>query len=184
MLSNLARRLVAAASWPRLGILLLAYAALLSTLSWCEGRIKAFSGGLGVPDLLQGFTAAELYQRFEAFGPEGRRIYAQAELVDMVYPPVYATFLAFVLSLAARKLLAEESRLRLLCLLPYGVLIFDYLENSCFFAVLSAWPARLDGVATLAGVFNVAKWAGVAVAMPLSALALLALGIRAVRGRA
>ena len=68
---------MAAASWRRLGLLLLAYVGLISALSWFEGRIKVFSGGLGVPDLWQGFTAPALYERHEAFGPEGRRLYLQ-----------------------------------------------------------------------------------------------------------
>lgn len=183
MLSTLTRRVLAAASWPRLGLVFLAYAGLVSALSWFEGRIKVFSGGLGVPDLWQGFTAAALYERLEAFGPEGRRLYFFAELVDLVYPLAYATFFAFVLALAARALLDGGSRWRGLCLLPYAAMACDYLENACFFTVLFAWPARIVAVATLAGVFNVGKWAVFAVTLPLAVLGLAGMGVRALRAR-
>jgi hypothetical protein len=183
MLQSLARRVVNAASWPRVGFLFLAYAGLVSVLSAAEGRIKERSGGLGVPDLLHGFTAAELYARLEAFGPEGRRIYFQAELVDLVYPLVYATFFAFLLALAARRLFAAGNRWTPLCLLPYAAMLADFLENACFFTVLGAWPARLDAVATLAGVFNLVKWGLCAITLPLVVLGLVWTGIAALRGR-
>jgi hypothetical protein len=183
MLQALARRIGKAASWPKVGLLLVAYAALVFALTAAEGRIKEHSGGLGVPDLLKGFTAAELYARLEAFGPEGRRIYAYAELVDLVYPLVYATFFAFLLALAVRRLFGAGSRWAVLCLLPYAAMLSDFLENACFFTVLGAWPARLDSVATLAGVFNVTKWGIFGVTLPLVLLGLVAMGIAALRGR-
>lgn len=181
MLSNLARRVDAIASWRRAGLLLLAYAALISGLTSFDGRIKVLSGGVGAPDLLHGFTADELYERFEAFGPEGRRLYLLAELVDLVYPLVYASFFAFLLVLAARTLLSAGSRLRVICLLPYTAMLFDYLENACFFTVLLAWPARLSAVATAGGVFNVVKWLGAGLTLPLVVAGLAGLGIRAAR---
>jgi hypothetical protein len=183
MLQALARRIGKAASWPRVGVLFIAYAALVSALTAAEGRIKQCSGGLGVPDLLKGFTAAELYARLEAFGPEGRRIYAYAELVDLVYPVVYATFFAFLLALAVRRLFGSESRWAPLCLLPYAAMLSDFLENACFFTVLGAWPARLDGVATLGGMFNLAKWGIFGITLPLVLLGLVATGIAALRGK-
>jgi hypothetical protein len=182
MLQALARRIGNAASWPRVGFLFLAYAGLVAALTAAEGRIKEHSAGLGVPDLLHGFTAAELYARLEAFGPEGRRIYAFAELVDMIYPLVYATFFAFLLALAARRLFAAGSRWAAVCVLPYGAMVSDYLENACFFTVLGAWPARLDAVATLGGVFNLVKWGIFAVTLPLVLVGLAAMGIVALRG--
>jgi hypothetical protein len=184
MLSTVAGRVDRAASWQRLGLLLLAYVVLVGVLGACEARIKGYSGGLGVPDLMQGFTAAELYARLDAFGPEGRRIYFGAELVDLVYPFVYASFFAVALALSARALFASGSRWRLGCVLPYGAMLFDYLENACFFTVLLAWPAHVDTVATLGGVFNMGKWIVFAAVLPLSVLGLVATAIQAARRRA
>jgi hypothetical protein len=183
MLQALSRRIGNAASWPRVGLVFLAYGGLLSALMAAEGRIKEHSGGLGVPDLLHGFTAAELYARLEAFGPEGRHIYFFAELVDLIYPLAYATFFAFLLALAARRLFAPGSRWAMLCLLPYGAMLSDYLENACFFTVLGAWPARVDVVATLGGVFNLAKWGIFGVTLPLVVVGLVAMGVVALQGR-
>jgi hypothetical protein len=171
------------ASWARVGLLLIAYVGCVSVLNIADARIKQLSSGLGVPDLLQGFTAAELHARLEAFGDEGRRVYLRAELVDLVYPLVYGFFFAFLIALPARRLLREGSPWRLLCLAPLAATLLDYLENACFFTLLLRWPARLDAVASLACVFNVGKWLCFGVVLPAAALGLVALAVTAVRGK-
>lgn len=171
------------ASWRRLGVVLLADAGIGSALSVLEGRIKVLSGGLGFPDLWLGFTATGLYQRFEAFGPEGRRLYFLAALVDLLFAAVYGTLFAFVLGLSARALFRAGSRWRLLCLLPYAATGADFLENASFLTVLFAWPARLPTLATVAGAFNVGKWAVYAVMLPLALLGLASMGARALTNR-
>src|SRR4051812_39830719 len=117
-LKRLAARVIAAASWLRVGLLVLAYAVCISLLTAADTRIQQRSGGMGVPDLLHGFTADDLYTRLAAFGEEGRAIYLRAELVDLVYPLVYGFFFAFLLALIARRLLRDDSPWRLLCLAP------------------------------------------------------------------
>jgi hypothetical protein len=57
-----------AASWPRVGLLVLACAGCMYFLTSAEARIRQRSGGLGVPDLLCGFTADELFARLDAYG--------------------------------------------------------------------------------------------------------------------
>jgi hypothetical protein len=183
MLSTLSQRLVERASWRSLGLVLLVYVGLVATLSWAEGQIKQHSGGLGVPDLMQGFTAETLYERLAAFGPAGRSIYLRAELVDLVYPLVYASFFALLLALVARTLLPATSRWRALCLLPYAAMLCDYLENACLFAVLLRHPERLDAVANAGGVFNLGKWVCFAPTLLLALLGLAALGVHALRAR-
>jgi hypothetical protein len=183
MLERVAARVINGASWVRVGLLLLAYIGCVSVLGIADARIKQLSSGLGVPDLLQGFTAADLYTRLEAFGNEGRRVYLRAELVDLVYPLVYGFFFAFLIALPARRLLRDASPWRLLCLAPLAATLLDYLENACFFAILLRWPARLDAVASLAGIFNVGKWLCFGVTLPATALGLVALAVTAVRGK-
>jgi hypothetical protein len=183
MLKRLATRVIDGASWVRVGLLLLAYVACVSVLNFADARIQQLSSGLGVPDLLHGFTAAELHARLEAFGDEGRRIYLRAELVDLVYPLVYGAFFAFLIALPARRLLPEGSSWRLLCLAPLAATLLDYLENACFFTILLRWPARLDAVASLASAFNIGKWLCFGVALPAAVLGLGALAVTALRGR-
>jgi hypothetical protein len=179
MLASLARRIVNAASWRRLGLLVLAYVAIIATLGALEDRIKHFSGGLGVPDLILGFSAEELHARLESFTDEGRRIYLFAELIDMVYPLVYAATFASILALATRRLFGEASRATLLCLLPIAMLAADYLENTGIFVSLLVWPSRVAAAEGLASAFNHVKWALGIPTIALAALGLVATGIHA-----
>jgi hypothetical protein len=174
---------VDAASWPRVGLLLVPYGACVYVLGLADTRIKALSSGLGVPDLERGFTADELYARFGAYGDEGRALYLRAELVDLVYPLAYGFFFAFLIALAARRVLVAGSPWRLLCLAPLATMIFDYLENTCFFTVLLRWPARHDLVAHLASGFNLGKWTCCAVTVPTIIIGLLALAFVTLRGK-
>ena len=182
-LKHLATRVIDAASWPRVGLLVFAYIGCISYLSAADKRITALSGGLGVPDLLHGFTADDLHARFEAFGDEGRALYFRAELVDLVYPLVYGFFFAFLIALAARRLLREDSPWRLLCLLPLAATFLDYLENACFFTLLLRWPTRADAVAQLASAFNLGKWSCFAIVVPVTVLGLVGLAVVTLRDR-
>jgi hypothetical protein len=182
-LKQLATRVIDAASWRRLGFLVFAYVGCISYLSAADKRITALSGGLGVPDLLHGFTADELHARFDAFGDEGRAIYLRAELVDLLYPLAYGFFFAFLIALAARRVLRDDSPWRLLCLLPLAATFLDYLENTCFFTLLLRWPTRLDTVARLASAFNIGKWSCFAFVVPTTVLGLVALAVVTLRDR-
>ena len=182
-LKRLATRVIDAASWLRIGFLVFAYACCIGFLTSADTRITQLSGGLGVPDLLHGFTADELHARLEAFGEEGRAIYFRAELVDLLYPLVYGFFFAFLIALAARRLLREDSPWRLLCLVPLAATFLDYLENTCFFTLLLRWPTRLDTVAQLASIFNIGKWSCFAVVVPTTVLGLGALAFVTLRDR-
>ena len=182
-LKRLATRVIDAASWTRVSLLVLAYAACITYLTAADTRIKLLSGGLGVPDLLHGFTADDLHARLEAFGAEGRSIYLRAELVDLVYPLVYGFFFAFLIAVAARRLLREDSPWRLLCLVPLATTLLDYLENACFFTLLLRWPTRLDTVAQLASAFNLGKWTCFALVLPTTLIGLVALTFVALRVR-
>jgi hypothetical protein len=178
-LKRLATRVIDAASWPRVGLLVLAFAGCIYFLTSAEARIKERSGGLGVPDLLHGFSADELYARLEAYGDSGRAIYLRAELVDLVYPLAYGVCFAFLIALAARRVLRADSPWRLLCLAPLSATCFDYLENTCFFTILLRWPARLDLVAQLGSIFNLGKWS----CLYATTIGVVALGVVALRGR-
>ncbi len=182
-LKGVAARVIDAASWSRVGLLLAPYGACVYVLGAADTRIKALSGGLGVPDLELGFTADELYARLGAYSDEGRAIYLRAELVDLVYALAYGFFFAFLIGLAARRLFHADSPWRLLCLAPLATMSCDHLENLGFFAVLLRWPARSDLAAHLAAVANLGKWSFCAVTVPAAVIGLLALAFVTLRGK-
>lgn len=181
MLQRITVRLATAATWPRVGLLLMAYGVLIWRMTVADDQIKALSDGLGVPDLMVFFTADELYARLSTFGDEGRSIYLKAEVLDLVYPLVYTATFVSILALAIRRRFGDGSQRLMLCSLPVLVMLFDYIENAGFLTVLLAWPARVPAAAWVAATGNGAKWTILGATIPLVAVGLLDSAVHGVR---
>jgi hypothetical protein len=111
------------------------------------------------PDLSIYYTADELYRMAESYGQAGRQEYVRARFTfDLVWPVVYTLFLTALISWIGGRVLPEESRWRLVNLLPLTGMAFDYLENIATSLVMLRYPAETPVVPFLAGVFTSLKW--------------------------
>ena len=119
----------------------------------------AYSGEIGSPDTSLYYSADELYQFAEAYGPQGRSAYIRARVTfDIVWPLVYLLFLTTAISWAYKKTgRAGEFWMRL-NLLPVFGLVFDYLENAATALVMWRYPDPTPFLPHLAGVFTTIKW--------------------------
>ncbi len=132
--------------------------------------------GQAPPDLRFGPSAAEVHGFLDACGPVGREAYRALQLADLVYPTVFAVFLASSLALALRLLAPGRPRLLILAAIPFAAAAFDYLENVGAWLALTAYP--LDGAADgLLGPASVAKTSTSWVAGGLLVAVLLALAV-------
>ncbi|HMO40202.1 MAG TPA: hypothetical protein PKC76_02070 [Saprospiraceae bacterium] len=114
---------------------------------------------LTVLDLRFGFTPEEAWQLLDALGEAGRAQYQQIELtLDVLYPLIYTGFLVFLLSLLYKKTLRPDSLWRLLNLLPFVVLIADFIENAGIVQLIRRFPERADAIAGWTSVANQVKW--------------------------
>ena len=111
------------------------------------------------PDLSIFYTADELYRMAESYGQAGRQEYVRARFTfDLVWPVVYAFFLTALISWTGGRVLPEDSRWRLVNLLPLIGMAFDYLENISTSLVMLRYPADTPVVPFLAGFFTSLKW--------------------------
>jgi hypothetical protein len=137
--------------------------------------------GQAPPDMRFTSTAGEVHAFLEACGPAGREAYRALQLADLLYPLVFAVFLASSLALVLRLLAPTRRALMALTTAPFLAAVFDYLENACAWLALVAWPE--PGVADgLLGLFSTAKTVTSWVAGTLLLVALAALALS--RGRA
>jgi hypothetical protein len=137
--------------------------------------------GQAPPDMRFTSTAGEVHAFLEACGPAGREAYRALQLADLLYPLVFAVFLASSLALVLRLLAPGRRNLVALAAIPFLAAAFDYLENACAWLALVAWPE--PGVADgLLGLFSTAKTVTSWVAGTLLLVALAALALS--RGRA
>lgn len=122
-------------------------------------RSEARTGGAPQPDSSVFYSAGDLYSMAEAFGTAGRRAYIEARFTfDIVWPLVYAFFLATSISWLAGRAFRPGSRWRRLNLTPMLGLTFDYLENVAASVVMARYPAHTPVVDVLAPAFTLLKW--------------------------
>jgi hypothetical protein len=110
------------------------------------------------PDMSFFYTVEELYEIAESYGAEGRNNYIFMRFTfDLVFPLIYGGFLISSLGWLyyTDRLLNWRDRV---VLLPFGAVIFDYLENVSTSIVMWFYPARVDFFGFLATVFTPVKW--------------------------
>jgi len=105
----------------------------------------------GIPDTYLHYTANDFYTLMGKYSQEEIGIYIRGILLlDFIYPVFYSLFLAlFIFSLSHKTLLS---------LLPFGVLIFDYLENLSVLTLILLMPSQYNMLAAFAGYFTLTKW--------------------------
>ena len=79
--------------------------------------------------------------------------------LDVVYPLLSALLFGLAIAYHVKRALPATSPLQYLGLLPFVLMGVDYLENASLVIVLAAYPTRLEGVARVANLFTLGKWA-------------------------
>lgn len=138
---------------------------------------------IGPIDLLFFETSTErIFEMVEAYGPEGRRLYALGEVTaDLAYPLVYTFLFGVMLSLLYRGRLYVP--FRYVNVVPVGVLLFDLLENTCIVTLLLSYPTRLVGIAQACLVFTALKWVLVLLLLVLLLYGLVRLALQKITTR-
>lgn len=114
-------------------------------------------GGSGSPDTDLMYSAEDLYQIAESYGPEGRRLYVVIRWTfDLVWPLVYGGFLvALSISLTSKR---RHLLVRKVYLLPLMAMFFDYMENTLVTLVMVGYPNEYTVLGTLASYASLMKW--------------------------
>lgn len=119
----------------------------------------AKESGLGRVDNLFFFTPNLLFERVQAYGPDGRQAYLfSITAMDFLYPILYALLFSFILTLVLRAGFSPEKPLRGMQLFPFGMLVFNYLENIAIAVILLLYPAQPILLAWIASAATTLKW--------------------------
>lgn len=109
-------------------------------------------------DLLPSYTPAEAYRLIDSYGAQGRQQYAIVELtLDLAYPLLLGLLFSLLALVTFQRAFPAPSWTHRLALLPFLVMLADYLENACVTILLMAFPRDLPTVAALANIFTVTK---------------------------
>lgn len=145
--------------WLALAFTILMIAFMIWVLPGQAAKAEAVSQGAGSPDLSFFYQPEQLFQIAEAYGEAGRQAYIRARWTfDLAFPLVYGGFLISVVGWLLGKSTSPDSKVRLLILVPFIGVVFDYLENIASSLVLGFYPVRLGWAAFLASGFTLIKW--------------------------
>jgi hypothetical protein len=160
MLKNLSQKLFKFShGWPVLASLLVFLFFMAWVLPEQAASTDTATGDASSPDLSLYYTSSELYRMAADYGQMGRKAYINARFTfDLVYPLVYAAFLALATSFLLPFVIPTGSAWRRLNLLPVVAAVFDYLENIATSLVMARFPTPTPVADVLAGVFTLVKW--------------------------
>lgn len=122
-------------------------------------KIETQNRGARSPDTSIWYSAADLYTMADAYGQAGRNdfIFSHATF-DVAWPIVYTLFLVTSLSWLSVRAYPQDSRFRVVNLVPLLAVLFDFLENITTSLVMLRYPANTPLIDSLAGVFTFIKW--------------------------
>ncbi len=117
------------------------------------------SGEEKIPDMmLGGYALADVMRILGAIGPEGRSAFLWYQLpLDMIYPFLYGSFLAFSLAWFLQKTGGWKQKFAWMSLLPLMAAFFDYLENIMDIAMLTRFPDFTAKMVSVASTFTIIK---------------------------
>lgn len=130
-------------------------------------------------DASPAFTVDEIYQRLAGYGPRGRQNYSFRNVtVDVLLPISVFPFLMLLALRASSPFTRRRLLPVFLIALPVVYVVFDFVENATILRLLSAYPDRLDNVASTLPYSTMIKRAAslLALVLPLGLL-----GVRRVR---
>jgi hypothetical protein len=142
-----------------------------STLPLSNPELKRVSGGEGLLDLRLYYSAQEAFRTIESYGAGGRALYLRFLAADFIFVPIYGLAFALLFTRLALTLWGRASSRIVVNLLPLGIALADFVENSCLLFLLTGYPERRLFVGALAGMATLTKQA-----LTFSALLFLAYG--------
>jgi hypothetical protein len=124
-------------------------------------------------DLKFGFDTATAHNVLASYGAAGRSIYLQVESIwDLLFPVVYTIFNVLLISFLLKKTFPENIKLRLLNLLPFVNMLFDFGENFGIVKLLGEFPNLSGFWVNFASTSGVIKWifSGIGIAIIVALL--------------
>ncbi len=124
---------------------------------------------LPVLDLQFFYTPRQAYEIIGTYSPSMRQAAAITRLtLDVVYPLIYGMMLTFLLTLTFRRAFAPRPLADAAIFIPWGGVLFDYLENIGFAVMFLSYPKEYYFLAQVSAVFTALKWTLIGVAFVLA----------------
>jgi hypothetical protein len=138
-------------------------------------ELTSAAGGQSILDQRPAFSSDAVYERLDAFGENGRRLYRRFTITtDVVFPLGLGTFLFLLARFAVDRATPRRVLGTLLPALPILWFACDMTENLTIFSLLSRYPERREFLASYLGFVTRTKQALLVTSFALPALVLRA----------
>ncbi len=125
-------------------------------------------------DLQFAYTPQMAYESLHSYSNAIRKKYIIGEMtVDIIYPLFYTLFLSFSIFLIYKHKKDNNALAIQFALVPYIILVSDFIENTGIVTMLSKYPQELVSVAWGTSYFSTLKWVTVAFCFLLIIVGLL-----------
>lgn len=119
------------------------------------------SGSIQLLDTMLNYSLEEAYGQLRAYGENGRTICVFSTLIlDSLFPLLYGAFMSLILAF-----LLQETKYRILILMPLLVIFADYIENTHIAFLLINFPEQLPNVVYFCNLFTLIKWTLIGLAL-------------------
>lgn len=115
-------------------------------------------GDVTMPDTRLTYSFDEITDVFNTLGQAGLNVWAQAHMLDFLFPLTYMLAMAFGMNLEIRRLYPESMNVKKLVLIPLLGGIADYIENILVLTQIAAYPTLSEVVIMIASAITTLKW--------------------------
>lgn len=103
------------------------------------------------------YSAHEAFAALSHYGTVGRELYLRFLAADFVFIPVYSFGFGLLMTLTVRAVCSESTPWLWLNVLPWGIGLFDCVENLSILGMLGLYPNTNMVIGTLSGISMLCK---------------------------
>ncbi|MCK0141266.1 hypothetical protein [Aliiroseovarius sp. F20344] len=140
------------ATWRGLAALLVTYVVIFGAILITLGQLSTVSGGYGILDFDQGYTAERVAEVWGSYGEQGFALYRRIQFLDILNPALYSLIAA-----ALTYILWKGRGVEWLCLAPLLGGIGDYAENVSLFLLARGYPKISEDLVAVSSTLSLIK---------------------------
>ncbi|MDD2278309.1 MAG: hypothetical protein PHD06_01195 [Bacteroidales bacterium] len=105
------------------------------------------------------YTPIDAFHLFSQLGVDGRDAYRFFTVsIDLLYPLVYGFWFYYSLGFMLKKTCPPKTKLKTLRLIPFGIVLFDYIENLNILHLLYTFPQINEISVHIGAIATFSKW--------------------------
>ncbi len=120
--------------------------------------VYSIYGEVTMPDTRLAYSFSEIVDVFNTLGQEGLNIWAQAHMLDFLFPLTYMLAMVFGMNMEIRRIYPDNTNIKKLVLIPILSGIADYVENVLILTQIAAFPSLSESVIMIASAVTTLKW--------------------------